>query len=72
MEWVLGRMYDDVMISSETSLLFKWSSSSFGHNVVELRSVPSMGVCDFTSSDSGQVRQNWEENVQLHLIATCR
>jgi len=54
-EWGLNRNYEDVIISSGTSLLFKWPSS-VRHNVVELRSVPSMGPCDFTSSDSGQVR----------------
>ena len=62
-EWGLGRVYEDVIISSGTSLLFKWpgtdsSTSGIRHNVVELRSVPSMGVCDFISSDSGQVRQH--------------
>ena len=54
-EWGLGHTYDDVMIPSGTSLLFQWPSGT-RHNVVELRSVPSMGPCDFTSSDSGQVK----------------
>lgn len=54
-EWGLNRNYDDVIISSGTSLLFEWPSG-VRHNVVELRSVPSMGPCDFTNSDSGQVR----------------
>lgn len=55
MEWGLNRNYEDVIISSGTSLLFQWPSG-VRHNVVEVRSVPSMGPCDFTSSDSGQVR----------------
>lgn len=68
-EWGVGRDYDDVMISSGTSLLFKWSSDT-RHNVVELRSIPSMDVCDFTSSESGQVRQHTERknSITSHSI----
>ena len=55
-----GEAYEDVTVSKDTTLLFKWTTGY--HNLVEIRNVPTRDVCEFANpgstgaSEVGQVR----------------
>ena len=45
-----GQAYEDVTVSKETTLFFKWTTGY--HNLVEIRNVPTRDVCEFANPGS--------------------